>query len=88
MLLEPPPEGLYGERQALIIAVKEWAGNHGYAATIENSNNKKGFVYIACDCSGKKRYSHPVASLGKRRQRGSRHNNCSFLVVGRRSAAV
>ncbi len=88
MPLEPPPEAFYGERQELITAVKEWASSHGYAATIKNSNNHKGFIYIACDCSGTKRTTPLLTPLAKRRRRGSRRDRCPFLVVGRRSAGI
>ncbi len=88
MSLEPPPEAFYSDRQALIKAVKEWAGSHGYAATIKNSNNKKGFVYMACDCSGTKQNTHNLTPLTTRRLRGSRRDNCPFLIIGRRSAGI
>ncbi len=88
MALEPPPPAFYGDRHELIQAVKEWAGAHGYAATIRNSNERKGFVYIACDCSGRLKDCHRVTPATRHRVRGSRRDNCPFLVIGRRSAGL
>jgi hypothetical protein len=88
MVLEPPPPGFYGDRHELVQAIKAWAGAHGYAATIRNSNERKGFVYIGCDCSGQRKNCHRVTSATRRRVRGSRRNHCPFLVIGHRSAGV
>jgi hypothetical protein len=88
MLLEPPPPAIYEICQELVTTVKSWAGNHGYAATIKNSNKRKGFVYIACDCSGSRRNTHNLTPLTRQRERGSRQDHCPFLVVGRQYASI
>jgi hypothetical protein len=88
MPLEPPPPAIYENCQELVKAVKCWAGNHGYAATIKNSNKRKGFVYIACDCSGSRRNMHNLTPLTRQRERGSRRDNCPFLVIGRQNAGI
>ncbi len=82
MLLELPPPAFYSERQELVKAVREWAGTHGYAAMITRSNEVKGFVYIACDMSGSRRNTLKTTPLAEQRERGSRRDNCLFLVVG------
>lgn len=88
MPLEPPPPALYDSRHELVVAVKGWAGTHGYAATVKNSNECKGFVYLGCDCTGERRNTHHITASTRRRERGSRRNNCPFLVVGRRSTGI
>ncbi len=88
MPLEPPPPEIYRTRHELVTAVKRWAGTHGYATVIKSSNLRKGFVYIVCDCSGSRRNTHNLSPTTRQRERGSRRDNCLFLVVGRQSAGL
>jgi hypothetical protein len=67
MPLEPPPPAFYGDCKELVAAVKAWAGSHGYAATVKNTNERKGFVNIACDCSGTLQNTHYITPTTRKR---------------------
>lgn len=88
MALEQLPPAFYSNRRELVTVVKRWAGSRSYAVTVKNSNKQKGFVYIACNCSGTIWNTHNVTPSTRQRVRPSQQYRCPFLVMGRRSGGV
>ena len=82
--MNPPNEGEYPTRDALIRAVQTHSMSCGYAVTIKRSCNRDGIVILGCDCGGEYCPHYGVTDETRLRNTCTRLQGCPFTVCGKR----
>ncbi|KIV98474.1 uncharacterized protein PV09_09719 [Verruconis gallopava] len=82
--LEPPPEGLYGSKEDLLMHCKEHAKQAGYALSILKSNAYSKSIIIACVCYGQLANKWKLTEENRKRpNHSSKKTGCRVSCIGK-----
>jgi len=80
-----PPEGYYDLREALFIAINEWAKTRSYAFITSRSTIKQGIRTVTYACN--RRGTPPSPSRRRERKTSTRGTNCLFSILAKESSS-
>ncbi|KAJ3455262.1 hypothetical protein MRS44_013862 [Fusarium solani] len=80
-----PPEGEFGSREELAMAINAWAAPRGYAFAVKSSwktpNGRTGVIFNCDRGAGRA----PSSSKARQRRTGTRRTGCLFSVIAKES---